>query len=468
MPETVMPVRRRARRWRRFLACWALGLLLVGAAGCVVLYRYAAAYEASLPEPVMDAWMAANTEEDWARYARQGADLTVSEFEDGEALFAAWYQAARERAPFTYRKDPAEFTAERPVYTVRAGGAAVCTVVLKPEGVNAAGFGRQRWTVGEIHAAFSMASLPSVAVEVDAPQTQAVYLNGKPLGAAQRLPEPVPCPELTALESRFDPQPSYIRYRVDALYGSVEVTDGQGRRLAPMGDAADGTVRYTLPPETRYGFTVHAPETVTVSVCGAELTETDAAETDDGILAGLEEYTGGAACRTRTYTAQGLYSQPVFSARGRNGAALTPLVNEKGELFFFEASDPSLEAAVSARVETFFQRYIAYSSQAYDAGRCQALLNCILPGTALYDYIRDSRAAMLWASETTVRYDELTFADFCPVGERCFTCTIRYQADFDATAWYESYSYDLYNAYELAFVERDGEWYAAAMSVVAG
>ena len=42
------------------------------------------------------------------------------------------------------------------------------------------------------------------------------------------------------------------------------------------------------------------------------------------------------------------------------------------------------------------------------------------------------------------------------------------KADFTATAWYESYTYDLQNAYELAFVRQGDVWYAAAMSAIAG
>ena len=97
-----------------------------------------------------------------------------------------------------------------------------------------------------------------------------------------------------------------------------------------------------------------------------------------------------------------------------------------------------------------------------------ALLGRILPGTELYSYVRDSRDAMIWASATEVHYDELTFADFSPVGDNCCTCTIRYKGDFAATAWHESYNYEMQNAYELSFVRVGDIWYAAAMSVVAG
>ena len=37
-----------------------------------------------------------------------------------------------------------------------------------------------------------------------------------------------------------------------------------------------------------------------------------------------------------------------------------------------------------------------------------------------------------------------------------------------ATNWYEQYSYQLENAYELSFVSTSGRWLAAGMNVITG
>ena len=206
---------------------------------------------------------------------------------------------------------------------------------------------------------------------------------------------------------------------------------------------------------------------MTVNVSGAVLTADEAVRSEAGILAGLDAYTGATGYRTLTWTFSGLYTRPEISAE-TNGRTLTPLINEKGEFLFFPAQNDALAAQVQPAAEQFFASYMAYSGKAYNTGRHRALLGRILPGTELYSYVRDSRDAMIWASATEVHYDELTFADFFPVSADCFTCTIRYKADFAATSWYESYTYDLQNAYEMAFVRSGGRWYAAAMSVVAG
>lgn len=459
-------LRRGRRRWRIFITIYTLLFLAAGAAGCYVLYRYAGAYEVSLPEHVMDDLMASTTPEQWYEYVRQGADLTVSGFEDGEALFQSYYDAAVQGRTLTYWKDMERYSADAPVYKVRGGGVDLCLVYLAPIGNNAAGFGRQRWQVGQIRSVFSLDGLESAAVEIDAPQGTEVFLNGVAVGSNYLVGE-VPAPDLTGLESRFSQPPTYVRYRVDAMYGEITVTDAQGRVLSPAAEE-DGVVRYVLHKTGDYAVTVRAPETVTVSINGAELTAADAAKTEDGILAGLEAYTGGAAYKTRTYTFTGLHEPPEITARGPGGETLTPLVNEKGEFLFFAPQDDALAGEAEAWAREFFNRYINYSANAYDAGRHYSLLERILPDTELYSYVRDSRDAMIWASATQVSYDELTFADFSPVGENCFTCTIRYKADFAAVSWYERYTYDMQNAYELAFVRSGGVWYAAAMSVVSG
>jgi len=461
-------LRRSRKRWRTFIVIYSIVFLLLGAAGCYVLYQYSAAYEASLPEHVMDAFMAETTPEQWEEYICRGAGIDVSSFENAEELVREYYDAAVRGKPLSYRRDLQASGSDRTVYVVRGGGMELCTVTLVPKGRNAAGFGRQLWQLGEVASRFTLDRLESVTLEIDAPADSTIYVNGKALGAEYLTGEQAPVPDLTELESRFDSQPSFVRYRVEDLYGEITVTDDAGRTLAPERDEQSGVIHYVGRADTVYSFTVRAPENVTVSVNGAQLLRSDASREEYGVLAGLDAYTHGQAYQTLTYAFDGLYTQPSISAVGADGRELTPLVNERGELFFFPAQDDALAAQVQQWAEEFFTRYIDYTGKAYNGGRHEALLGRILPGTALYSYIRDSRDAMIWASATEVHYDELTFADFYPVGEDCFTCTIRYKGDFAATAWHESYTYEMQNAYELAFVRIDDIWYAAAMSAVAG
>ena len=459
-------LRRGRRNWRVFIAVYSLIFLLAGASGCWVLFRYAASYEASIPEHVMDDFMASTGEDRWYEIIRGDVALPESEFEDTGAIFEAYYDAAVRGRKLSYRKKPDEYTASSPVYTVRGGGMDLAVVRLVPEGRGAAGFGFELWRVGEVRGVLALDHLESVTVEIDAPRGDTVYLNGRAVGERWLTGEAAPAPDLTELESRFSEVPSFARYRIP-MYGEITVTDEKGAALSPQRSEDGRTVRYVAREDEFYSFTVRAPEPVTVSVSGARLDASEAVRSESGVLAGLEAYTGENAYRTLTWTCGGLYTRPEISAE-MNGTALTPLINEKGELIFFPAQDDALAAEMRPTVEDFFSSYIDYSGKAYNAVRHHNLLSRILPGSELYAYVRDSRDAMIWASATQVHYDELTFSDFYRVSDSCFTCTIRYKADFAAQSWYESYTYDLQNAYEMAFVRSGNRWLAAAMSVAAG
>ena len=459
-------IRRGQRRWRVFIAVYSILFLLAGAAGCVMLYRYAAAYEASIPEHVMDKFMESTSEEAWYGYIRNGAQMPDSTFEDAQALFDAYYNTAIRGTEFSYWKYMEEYTAETPVYRVRGGGMDLCLVRLVPRGQNAAGFGRQLWQVGSVESVLKLDNLESVTVEIDAPEGAPVYINGVQVGEEYLTGERILVPGITALERRFAEPPTFVRYRVENMYGQIAVTDADGRALAPERDQERGVVRYTARESAMYSFVVQAPGNVTVSVCGTVLTEEDAIRCDAGILSGLRAYTGDRGYNTLVWSFDGLFTYPEITAVAADGTVLTPMVDSKGELYFFPPENRTLASRMKPRVEEFFQRYMEYAGHAFNAGRQQALMACILPDTELYRYVRDSRDAMIWASATEVHYDELTFADFYQVSEDCFTCTIRYKADVDVTTWHESYTGDLQNAFELAFVRSDGVWYAAAWSAI--
>lgn len=295
---------------------------------------------------------------------------------------------------------------------------------------------------------------------------------------------------MPAIESRFTAAPALTRYRVEKMYGSITVTDASGAEIAPEADAGDGVTRYAL-PLPRYSVSITAPSDVTVTLCGAVLTLDDAESSDRGILRGLENYTGDQAFDTVRWSFDGLYSLPDVQATAADGTALSPLVGKNGQLMFFHPNNASLQSAVEDRVRYFFNRYIDYSSRSFQGNlaltredvendeiemnpatrasmrRYYSLLDCIMWTTDLYRYIQESTDAMIWASATSVSYDELTFTDFSFVGANCFVCTVRYKADFTANSWQEQKNYNMQNAYELAFVcPNGGAWYAAAMDAV--
>ena len=88
-------IRRGRRRWRSFMVIYTVLFLVAGAAGCFLLYQYAGAYEASIPEHVMDRMMKATSQDEWHDYIRRGVTIPASPDEDGEAIFEAYYDDSR-------------------------------------------------------------------------------------------------------------------------------------------------------------------------------------------------------------------------------------------------------------------------------------------------------------------------------------------------------------------------------------
>lgn len=293
------------------------------------------------------------------------------------------------------------------------------------------------------------------------------------------------------IESRFTAAPALTRYRVEKMYGSITVTDASGAEIAPEADAGDGVTRYAL-PLPRYSVSITAPSDVTVTLCGAVLTLDDAESSDRGILRGLENYTGDQAFDTVRWSFDGLYSLPDVQATAADGARRSPRSSEKTgsscssiritprckapwkTVCGTSSTDTSITAHGRSRGNLALTREDVENDEIEmnpatraSMRRYYNLLDCIMWTTDLYRYIQESTDAMIWASATSVSYDELTFTDFSFVGANCFVCTVRYKADFTANSWQEQKNYNMQNAYELAFVcPNGGAWYAAAMDAV--
>lgn len=481
--------KRAKRRWRRFLLLYAAVWLVLAAAGCTVFYQYLRVYEKARPEHVMDSLMESTARETWLGYVKTSIEESAGAFDDAGALYAEYETALLSGKSFSYRRS-SDSSADAPEFIVRCGGVDVCAVYLTAQPGSKLGFGKHLWQVGSIVPCEALGNLRSTAVEITAKAGESVYVNGIALTDAQIAERDVKIEDLSEIETRFDAVPRLTRYRVEKMYGAITVTDGSGNEIAPEPEAGDGVTRYAV-PLPRYSVSVSAPADVTVTLCGAVLTPGEAQSSDRGLLQGLEEYTGDGAFDTVHWSFDGLYSVPDVRAADASGTELAPLVGKNGQIMFFHANDAALESAVRSTVEYFFNRYIDYSSQSFrgnlnltreqveddelemdDAVRASMkryykLLDCILWTTDLYQYIQNSTDAMIWASATSVSYDELTFTDFSYAGENCFVCTVRYKADFTAQSWQEQKNYNMQNAYELAFVRPNGgAWYAAAMDAV--
>lgn len=451
------PAPGRKRHFGRFVLIYTLVFLLVGAAGLGVLYKWLDSYEQSRPQHVMDAFMVGKTEEDWLSAMLSTEALAVTEFENGEEIVRAYFDASCRGKTFTYREATGVSEADQPVFTVKAGAADVCRVTLRP--TESVGFGFHLWTVDKCEAYISPYSLKSATVEIEAPSDEKVSLNGVPLTELYMVEDHIPCETLGALESRYAEQPYRVRYAVEGLYGDITVTDGAGSVVSPA--SSDGSIVYKLGGEGGYSFTVTAPEEVKVSVCGTELNDNEEVRRDNGLLTGLETWVS-AGSGTVTYSAEGLYRRPEITATPPEGRSLRRSDAEDGSVIFTYAGDENAKAEYESVVKGYFDTFMAYS-----AGRDTAflaLLGATLPGTELYTYIQDSTAAMYWASATEVDYEYLNFEDFISWTDDCFSCRVSYKAHLTARSWYEVRESDMENVYDMVFIRQGGVWYAAVMN----
>lgn len=453
------------KKWRRFLLIWALILLLLGAAGCFVLYRYLGVYEVTRPEPVLDAYLQDSSADDLIQASLQNINLELTEFEDADTLYRSYLQAVDTTRSLSYRSDAKNSSADRLSYVVYSGPNALCSLCLTPDGTNP-GFGRHVWQVSEVSSAPITDILPSLQVIVDATADTQLSLNGKPLSDGYIVDRNVPIPDLSRFETGLDPVPSFIRYEIGPLYGEVNLTDAFSRTISPESNQSSGTLHYYASSGAE-SLTIRAPEDIRVSVNGVELSSMDISSSDMGVLQNLDAYTKGESVLTNIYRLEGLYLTPVITGTDPDGNTLTPVISSGDTFTFFHHNDPAVEEILKPVAERFFSAYMEYSAHSWEASRFYNLISRILPGTELYNYVMNSAEAMYWASGTKTEYKDLRYEHFHRVSDYCYTCTVLYSADMTATTWHDQYTYSLENAYELVFVSSAGTWFAAAMNIIA-
>ena len=457
-------VSRRNPAWPRFLLVWALILLLLGGTCCYVFYRFLGVYEVTRPDPVMDEYMETNSIEDLVLLAKDHIDLEVTEFEDPQELYSSYIDAVDLTRALNYRVNSEKSTEDRQVYDVRCGPNLICHVVLTPDGATP-GFNRSYWTVSEVYAAKITDLLPSVTAEIEAVSGTELELNGKPLSEDYLNGKPEEIPDLTRFEAESETPPVFLTYEVGPLYGDIHLSDVYGNSIPPDSEVADNKVHYRAFTGTQ-DLIISAPEDLSVYINGVQLVRRDASSSTLGVFEGLESYMGDASCLTNLYKISGLYVTPVVTAVESDGREVTPIASAENSFTFFHKGEPETEAEMLSVAQNFFAAYMDYSAHAFEYTRYSNLLSRILSGSSLYNYVYRSQEAMYWASGTQTDFQDLRYENFHRVSDYCFVCTVIYSADMTAKNWYEQYSYELENAYELAFVSTGGRWLAGGMNVI--
>ena len=452
--------------WGRFLIVWALVLLLLGGAGCYLLYQYLGVYEVTRPDPVMDDFIKNTELTEIIDMAKENIPFELTEFEDPRDLYTSYVEAIDLSRAVNYRVNSGKSEPEHIVYDVRSGPNLICEVFLEPDG-DTPGFGRNYWSVSGVQAAKITDFLSSVTAQIETVSGTELALNGVSLTETYLSGKPKAIQDLTRYEAEMENPPHFLTYEVGPLYGEITLTDANGGSVAPEGEVHDGQVVYHT-FDGKQDLTITAPDDLPVFINGVELSKDDSVSSTLGVFKGLELYTGDADCLTTNYRIEGLYLTPTVTAVDFDGTEVTPIATSGDTLLFFHHGEPETEALMYSVAESFFNAYMEYSAHAFEYTRYANLLNKILPQSDLYQYVFRSQEAMYWASGTQTEYNDLRYENFHMVSPYCFTCTVIYSADMTAKNWYEQYSYMLENAYELSFVSTNGRWLAAGMNVITG
>ena len=488
--------------WWKVLLIWVGVMMAAGAALCVVLYKFLDVYEQTRPEAVMEELLADNSTEELITLAKDNVTFTLTRYESPEELYAEYVEGVDTTKALTYRLDTSATTGtgkegnatasadtgkentgadganptsinltagknDLQKYIVRSGAYNICNVTLEQYG-EPVGFGRKKWKIASVEAADVTKVLQGVNVAVDViPGEEGIFaLNNLAVGEDYISSEEVAIDDESdsAVERSMANPPVFNRITVGPLYTDVCVTDADGNVIACKKEE-NGTL-YFRASEPQYKCVVEAPDDIEVCVNGVPLTNDYAAVVNDKLFEGLEEYVGDAGYRTVRYDVEPLYLEPEVTAGTGSGVSVVPV--KEGEWAVLHDDGESEDGERYAVAKDYFTAYMNYSSYSYNGGSFSVLLSKILPGTELYNYVANSRAAMIWASATKTEYKNLSFENFHSVGDNCFVCTISYDADMTASSWYERYSYELKNSYEVVFVKKNDRWYAAKMSVLSG
>lgn len=447
-----------SRKWQIFIEVYTLVLLLIGIASCTVLYLYLDAYEKSQHAHVMDDLMENTSDAQWKSYVMGADSMSFSSFDDQSAILSNYYDTSCLKDP-SYSEAVSVSTKEAPVYNIKSGSAYMCRVFLAQDEDLAFGF--NTWKVARIEPYIPMTSFASTTIHVEVPDSETVLVNGIVLGEEQILME-MPYEDLNELESHYDIVPHKVIYEVSDLYGSIIVTKADGTEMHPQSETDEYGAIFYQEVEGTYDIHITAPSNVSLLCCGVPIDSSFITATHKGFLQGYTAYTNGYDGSVVEYTLTGLHRAPELTEAYSGNVEKQIL--ENGDVVYAYVNDEDLQDDCEYIVDRFFSSYIWYGA-GYES-EYYSLLSYILPDTSLYTYVEDSTAAMIWASDTSVDFDYLEYTDFIQWSDNCFSCRAAYSATMSAQAWYESYSYDLENAYDLIFIKQNGQWLAASMAVV--
>lgn len=445
--------RKRVNYWK-LLAVVTGALVLLLAAALFVFSRYLAAFEASRPDKVAEAYLAETPESVWEELVKTGVAALVSEREDPDEISSACWDAVAGGTRSVRHKSG--FTADEPEYVVRIGASDVASLKLLPCGK--AGFGFNLWEAGTPE--FLESFVPEARdVTIVVPENCLVEVNGSALDASL-ITDSVTDPSLSELEKSFTTElPCLVTYTVPGMLGNISLSVTAPEGPAPLCTTADGTSYvYERVAADRYAVTATVPAGSTLLVNGSALDETYLVSAGTDSL--LE---GTSAAATEVYAVKGL-TVPVESveALSAEGRSLWGKTNGDSRTFWPDTGE--IPADVRTRTVEFMNAYFLYSSDLHDetASHWNALRPYLLANSDAYLRLYAAMSGLVWTKSSDASMTEPEFRSYASLAEdRCTVCLTVTETVTRATGTVTS-TLD----YRLVLVLAGGEWVVERMETV--
>ena len=110
----------------------------------------------------------------------------------------------------------------------------------------------------------------------------------------------------------------------------------------------------------------------------------------------------------------------------------------------------------------YYKLYMDYASTGSE-GAMWMVLNKTVQGSRLYEYILQSKEAMIFCSRTEITYDNLQFVSPEMLSDGSFVCGVKATGECLAKRWVDEYSFPLNKEYRFIFENISGSWRAAEM-----
>ncbi len=305
---------------------------------------------------------------------------------------------------------------------------------------------------------YSYVFLPGQArtITVKAPSTATVTVNGYIL-TADYVVDSTSYTDVQPEEKGIANLPTELTYRLDYIYSEPEVACHLNN-AAIAGEAADNTYHYPYPASAKYTATIRLPESASLMAAGGAVDMARITSKGEAyeVLAGLEAYIGTLPTGV-TYTVDGLYLKPTFTAADETGALGITRETTDGYAYtveFARISDGEHDTEIPL---TMLRRYIEYT--AYGSSNTQQNYEAVLPyvvsGSPVAKLLRESVESIKWNSVfSTITYNDIGARNFVDYGENCYTCEL--YCDVQLTRWGAERHY--VSAWDITCIKTANGW----------